>query len=509
MTWLWRRSIKSYVVSLCFNRYGDQMVVRGLTLLLIMLSLATSAAFGDVLIGRHKNRGTTPDGSSYSGKVDISIQGGVYFIRWYLTTGEIYDGRGKLEGDTLTIDWGDTTPVIYKVEPNGVLRGTWGGGKGTDTITPEKETIALNKIGEGCDSATKDADKAIKECSELLDMWHGPTGQTSDAIVPTFFLIRGQAWRKKGEIDRALADIQKALELSPNYSDAYYRRGQIAVDRGDLDAALPDLNKAIELETAYLASEKDPEERAKYSDYFYARGWVLEQKSEKERARADYQKTLELYPGYTEATEGLARLASDGRTDCITMGIGDEKNIKACTQFIAANPKHPDLAKAYAKRGWAYQWGLHNPSPNPNLDLALADFSRAIELEPGDDDHYLKRGQAYQAKGNFDLAANDFRKALAIRPTHALAKTLLEQVLSDQPQDCQEEAAVSITGTITSVQKSESGSYLKVKQNKPGCKIYGIIDSNIPAECVAGASISASGYVEEADLIDLEELSCK
>lgn len=98
----------------------------------------TPAPQAYVPTGRYNVRGTTPTGSTYRGKVDVSTQGGVYFFRWSLTGGEIYYGQGRLEGDTLIIEWGDTTPVVYNVEPGGVLRGAWAGGQATETLTLER-----------------------------------------------------------------------------------------------------------------------------------------------------------------------------------------------------------------------------------------------------------------------------------------------------------------------------------------------------------------------------------
>jgi len=468
------------------------------------------APTAEVMIGRHKVKGRTPEGGPYRGKLDIGLKDGVYHFRWYISSGEIYDGQGKLEGDTLTIHWDDPTPVIYKVKPNGVLQGTWGGGGGTETVTPEKETIAQNNIGKDCDFATFEAghtDKVIKGCTELLNMWKGPTGQKSDSIVPTFFMLRAFAYAEKNADDKALADIASAIQLSPTMASAYSLRATIRKQRNELKQALDDIDKAISLSVP-------PNQPS--ASYHYSRGDILERMGDATGAQVAFGQALSIDHSHEQARARIDAYqrakaeSNDPRDGCITMGIGDQKNIDACTRFIAANPSGPDLAAAYAKRGWAYHWGFQNPDPNPNIDLALADYSRAIELDPGNDDHYLQRGKAYQEKGNFDLAASDFEKSLSIAPTRDETTRLLAQVKSDHPQDCRLGAEVSVTGKITSAEDSEGGKYLAIAQDKPGCKVYGAFAKSIPAECVAGASVDVSGTIDdEGDVFEPTKLNCR
>ena len=56
-----------------------------------------------------------------------------------------------------------------------------------------------------------------------------------------------------------------------------------------------------------------------------------------------------------------------------------------------------------------------------DLDGAIADFTRALSLNPVYTRAYTNRGIAYMAKGSFDCAINDFNKALALDPHDATA----------------------------------------------------------------------------------------
>jgi tetratricopeptide (TPR) repeat protein len=58
----------------------------------------------------------------------------------------------------------------------------------------------------------------------------------------------------------------------------------------------------------------------------------------------------------------------------------------------------------YFNRGLFYR-------ANGNLDQAIADFSKSIEIDPNNSEAYRKRGAAYQDKSLLDLASADFNQA--------------------------------------------------------------------------------------------------
>ena len=54
-------------------------------------------------------------------------------------------------------------------------------------------------------------------------------------------------------------------------------------------------------------------------------------------------------------------------------------------------------------------------------DEAIAEFSKAIELEPEYVVAYSNRGYAYGLKGEWDIAIADFDKAIELAPDYVLA----------------------------------------------------------------------------------------
>jgi tetratricopeptide (TPR) repeat protein len=69
-------------------------------------------------------------------------------------------------------------------------------------------------------------------------------------------------------------------------------------------------------------------------------------------------------------------------------------------------------AKACLDRGNAYL-------NKGQYDLAMADFNKAIEIDPKFAKAYNNRGDAYEKKGQYDLAIADFTKAIEVDPKFA------------------------------------------------------------------------------------------
>lgn len=88
--------------------------------------------------GDYACAGSNPNGSTYRCNVTISRSGDTFSFRWVIADGTRYSGTGYLRGRTLTVDWGQSAPVIYQVGDDGVLRGRWARGAGRETLTPDR-----------------------------------------------------------------------------------------------------------------------------------------------------------------------------------------------------------------------------------------------------------------------------------------------------------------------------------------------------------------------------------
>jgi len=86
----------------------------------------------------------------------------------------------------------------------------------------------------------------------------------------------------------------------------------------------------------------------------------------------------------------------------------------AISEFTKAIEINPRFAGAYYNRGFAY-------AKKGQYDFAISDINKAIEINPMYAEAYCIRGIAYSGKDKYDLAISDYNKALEINPRDAFA----------------------------------------------------------------------------------------
>jgi tetratricopeptide (TPR) repeat protein len=198
--------------------------------------------------------------------------------------------------------------------------------------------------------------------------------------APFAYNLRGIAYEKLGQTDKALADYEKAIDLDPSYDKTYNNRAVILDKKGQTDKALADYDKAIALNPSFDKA-------------YYNRALVYEKKGQLDKALMDYDKVIALNPYYDKAYLGIGIIYSKA-------GLFD-KAIIYIDKSVAVNHNY---AEAYGSRGLVYAF-------MNKYDRALEDFNRALELDPGLSVTYFNRGYIYQKMGNQSFARSDFQKA--------------------------------------------------------------------------------------------------
>jgi len=85
-----------------------------------------------------------------------------------------------------------------------------------------------------------DYDDAIAECNKAIDL---------DPNYADAYAERGYNYNSKKYYDQAIADETKAIELNPNFSFAYAERGYDYYNQRNYYQAIKDCNKAIEIDS--------------------------------------------------------------------------------------------------------------------------------------------------------------------------------------------------------------------------------------------------------------------
>src|SRR5205085_360952 len=142
-------------------------------------------------------------------------------------------------------------------------------------------------------------DKVIE--GSLADTKAFETGNKEDILILEFggllvpipraaaaYFARGMARMQKGELDDALTDFDRSLEIAPRNAEAWLNRGVAKHRKGELDEALADFNQAI---ATY----------PRHETALYNRGVILFARNETDKALADFDKTLSINPRNAEA----------------------------------------------------------------------------------------------------------------------------------------------------------------------------------------------------------------
>ena len=147
-------------------------------------------------------------------------------------------------------------------------------------------SIVLCNISGASSAGLKQFDAAIKYYKKALE------------IKPDYaeaYYNMGIALKDNGDLDAAIDSYKKALEIKPDYVGAYFNTGNILKDTGDLEAAIDSYKKALEIK---------PDHAEAYNNI----GLTLKDKGDLEEAINSYKKALEINPDYFEAKENLISL---------------------------------------------------------------------------------------------------------------------------------------------------------------------------------------------------------
>ena len=230
----------------------------------------------------------------------------------------------------------------------------------------------------------------------------------------------GAALTQRGRFDEAIVQIEKALEIQPDYADAHDNLGVVLTDQGRIEEAIAHLNKAL------AANPNLPGAHYNLARALFRRGLVDE-------AMTHYQKALELNPDYAEAHNNYGSvLAGRGQLDEAIAHYRKALEINpghanARHNFDLVQSQWEELHKTLARRrellrSHADDIALLNETAwmlatNPNASIrngaeAIELAQRAVQLSEGREPTVLDTmAAAYAEAGRFSEALETARKA--------------------------------------------------------------------------------------------------
>jgi tetratricopeptide (TPR) repeat protein len=200
-----------------------------------------------------------------------------------------------------------------------------------------------------------------------------------------------QAYRGQGRIDAALEQLSKAIRLRPESAPAYLNRASLSRERGDSPAALRDFEQAIRFE---------PPESPFVAQIHLERGRILDAAGKFPEAIAACDAALRTRPDDPTALLLRARAL-------LQLGQFEEAR-RSCDRYLERWAGPP--ADIFRIRGLARkQLG--------DAAAAAEDYTRALEMAPGAGaELFTDRGWAYIACEAWKLALRDFEEAIRLGP---------------------------------------------------------------------------------------------
>ncbi len=240
-------------------------------------------------------------------------------------------------------------------------------------LLPQNRGIQFNKAL--AEEQIKDYESAEKSYEQLL------------ATHPGFdngYIGRAKLRLATGDTIAAVADLDRALEINKNATNAYVLRADIAIHKNkDFQKALNDMNEAIKLQP-------------QYAGFFINRAFLRYNLDDYFGAMADYDYAIQLEPMNSVALFNRGLLRAE---------VHD--NDRAIDDFTKVLSLNSNDYKALYNRAMLYK-DVHD------FKNALIDINKVIEAYPSFAGAYFMRYDINRLSGNISAAEKDYNKSMAL-----------------------------------------------------------------------------------------------
>ncbi len=230
---------------------------------------------------------------------------------------------------------------------------------------------------------------------------------------------RGNAQYYLGEYREAIASYEKAIEIKPDYHQAWYNRGNAQSDLGEYREAIASYEKAIQIKPdkdeacynrgnaqyylgeyreAIASYEKAIQIKPDKDEAWYNRGNAQYYLGEYREAIASYEKAIQIKPDYHDAWNNRGNAQSD---------LGEYR--EAIASYDKAIQFKPDYHQAWNNRGIAQ-------SDLEEYREAIASYDKAIEIKPDDHLAWYNKACCYAKQDNLEEALENLKQAIALNP---------------------------------------------------------------------------------------------
>ena len=193
------------------------------------------------------------------------------------------------------------------------------------------------------------------------------------------YFLQAAVSLKKNDFDEAIKLYTKAIELKPDFADAYVNRGVAWLNSDETGKAIANFTEAIKLKPGYAIA-------------YYGRGMARGKTGETEKAIADYTKAIELKPdfaiAYLDLAEALITVQRFGdAATCLEDGL---RNVPEMTDYSR-------LGVAYLKAMATILGGKGTAKAEAEVSRMLTAGVKLTDWDFGHIDRFLKnrRGKTF------------------------------------------------------------------------------------------------------------------
>ncbi len=243
-------------------------------------------------------------------------------------------------------------------------------------------------------------DSVVEICSRAID-----AGTAEGATLVLLDLKQARAFYRVGRLGRALSDVESALAIDAQNSEALVLRANINIRIRQYPAAMRDVLQAISLKPST------------YGAYLALATLLRAGDPDRRHALAALQQELRYNPDNWFARREVAEcyLECFGRID---------EGLAEINKVIAAGPEvvnrqfiwHRDPSDHFDLYAYAMLTRANMYRRLRKFDLAKADYDWLIAKWPKEQRFYFRRAEFFSMAGQRDKALSDFGKALALAP---------------------------------------------------------------------------------------------